>query len=97
MVNGLFEAVGAIATWANAYRLWRDRTVSGIHPASNSFFAAWGLWNLVYYPHLSQWVSFMGGALLVAGNLVWTYLYIRIRRTEIAQKLRGLKIRFGKA
>jgi predicted membrane channel-forming protein YqfA (hemolysin III family) len=80
IVNGSFEVLGAIATWSNVRRLRRDKHVSGVNWYSMAFFAAWGLWNLVYYPHLNQWASFVGGILLVMGNLVWTALAIYYKR-----------------
>jgi hypothetical protein len=30
-----------------------------------------GFWNLFYYPHLDQWLSFAGGVLIVLANTVW--------------------------
>lgn len=80
IVNGSFEVVGAIATWANVRRLIVDKRLQGVNWYSMAFFAAWGLWNLVYYPHLNQWASFVGGVLLVSGNLVWVALALKYRR-----------------
>lgn len=45
----------------------------------NAFFSAWGIWNLVYYPTLGQWASFIGGVLLVAGNVAWVVLAISLQ------------------
>lgn len=73
-INGAFETLGAVAVWANVYRITRDRVVRGVNVGSMAFFAGWGVWNLVYYPHLAQWFSFGGGILLVAGNLIWLAL-----------------------
>lgn len=71
LINGSFEAIGASALALNVRRLWRDKTIQGVHWASTAFFAAWGFWNLAYYPSLGQWASFAGGCALVAANLVW--------------------------
>lgn len=81
-INGGFELVGAIATWANARRLWRDRTVSGVDWRSMGFFSVWGLWNLIYYPNLNQWASTLGGAALVVGNLAWLAMYFTFQRKK---------------
>ncbi len=52
---------------------------------ATGFFAAWGLWNLLYYPALGQWFSFAAGVLLCFGNCVWVghVLYYRwlVRKT----------------
>jgi hypothetical protein len=55
----------------NVRRVWRDRTVAGVHLAPTAFFTAWGLWNLFYYPSLGQWASFAGGCAIVIMNAVW--------------------------
>lgn len=77
-VNALLQLGGAAATWANAARLWRDRVVAGVEPASMVFFAAWGVWNVYYFWQLGQWLSVAGGALLCAGNLLWVALALRV-------------------
>lgn len=77
-INGFFEVLGAIATWRNFFRLRHDRAIAGVNWTSMAFFAAWGVWNLVYYPSLHQWFSFIGGAFLVAGNLAWVGLALQL-------------------
>jgi len=61
LINGLFEFAGAFALALNVRQLWRDKEVKGVHPIPTAFFAAWGLWNLFYYPHLGQYWSLAGG------------------------------------
>jgi hypothetical protein len=39
--------------------------------AATAFFAAWGLWNLYYYPHLGQWASWAGGVAVVTTNTAY--------------------------
>jgi hypothetical protein len=90
IVNGVFETVGALATWANVRRIRRDRRVAGVNFYSMAFFAGWGLWNLIYYPHLDQWASFVGGVLLVSGNVVWTVYAIRYRDDKAGTDSSGL-------
>jgi hypothetical protein len=79
LVNGLFEGLGAALILMNVRQLRRDRVVRGVHWAPTVFFAAWGLWNLFYYPHLSQWLSFAGGCGIVAANAWWLVLVWRFR------------------
>lgn len=72
LINGLFEAGGALCTWHNAWQLHKDRgEVRGASPVLVTFMSVWGLWNLIYYPSLNQWFSFAAGIALVLGNLAW--------------------------
>lgn len=80
VINAGFELFGAVAAWANVVRIRRDRYVSGVSIPSMAFFASWGVWNLVYYPHLGQWLSAGAGLLLVIANITWLLLYIRYER-----------------
>lgn len=81
-INGLFEVIGALATWRNVMAIRRDRAVRGVAWASMAFFAVWGVWNLVYYPSLHQWISTLGGAFLTLGNLTWVGLALKYRHPE---------------
>jgi hypothetical protein len=56
-VNAGFELVAALLTWRNVLQLYRDKQVKGVYWPAWAMFAAWGLWNLYYYPHLGQWLS----------------------------------------
>jgi hypothetical protein len=80
IINGTFELVGAVATFGYVRSLIRDRVVRGVDYRSMAFFASWGIWNLIYYPHLDQWVSTVGGAALVAGNIAWLLLRLYYSR-----------------
>lgn len=70
-VNGLYEAIGGVMLWMNVRRLHRDKQVKGVSILPTAFFSSWGLWNLYFYPHLGQWLSFAGGAFLVVANVTW--------------------------
>ena len=74
LINGSFECLGGILNWMNCYRLYKDKEVKGVFPLVWVFFATWGLYNLWYYPHLHQILSFYGGLVIVAANLVWVSL-----------------------
>lgn len=82
LINGAFELVGAFFTWRNFVQLRRDRHVAGVYWPTTGFMAVWGLWNLIYYPTLAQWASFTGGVLLVAGNVAWVVMALRLRAEE---------------
>lgn len=80
LINGLFEAIGGITLWMDVRRLLRDKIVKGVVWQFRAFFFAWGVWNLFYYPHLDQWLSFGGGLVIVIANCVWVALAIRYRQ-----------------
>jgi len=89
LINGSFELVGAYFTWRNWLQLRRDRTIAGVYWPTTAFFAAWGMWNLIYYPALGQWASFIGGVALVAGNVAWVVLVLTVKG-ETSEGLEGL-------
>lgn len=80
LINGLFEFGGSIFIWLNVRRLLQDRGYAGVYVPAIAFFALWGIWNLFYYPHLQQWVSFAGGLSIVTANLVWVGLMLHFGR-----------------
>ena len=83
LINGGFELVGAFFTWRNYLQLRRDRRCAGVYWPATAFFAAWGLWNLLFYPALAQWASFAGGVALVAGNVAWVGLALKLQREDV--------------
>lgn len=82
MINGTFEGVGAVLMLLNIYRLYRDKMVRGVHWSPVLFWTSWGLWNLYYYPHLGQPISFYAGCALVAANGVWLAQMLYYLRRE---------------
>jgi hypothetical protein len=84
LLNGTFELFGGWFVIMNIRQLLRDKQVKGIHWGSSIFFTSWGIWNVYYYPHLGQWISFTGGLLIAVANVVWLVLrlhyYQRRRR-----------------
>lgn len=83
LANGAFEMCGAAANLLNVFRLWRDRRLQGVHWAGTTYFTAWGLWNLYYYPALDQWFSFAGGLAIVLTNAVWLVsLWIIVKKRK---------------
>jgi hypothetical protein len=85
-VNAVFEALGAYFTWKNAVSLYRDQEIKGVYWPAWLFFAAWGLWNLYYYPSLGQMWSFVAGIVLVAGNLAWVGMALKLWRLRRRKK-----------
>jgi hypothetical protein len=82
LINGAFELSGAAMLWLNVRQLWRDRRIAGVHWGPTLFFAAWGLWNLFYYPSLHQWASFTGGLAIVSMNTAWLVSLIVLSRRQ---------------
>ncbi|MFA5376521.1 MAG: hypothetical protein WC455_12315 [Dehalococcoidia bacterium] len=71
MMNGFFEATGGFFILTSIIKLYRQKMVRGVSWIHAGFFAGWGYWNLYYYPHLDQWLSFTGGLIIVTANTVW--------------------------
>jgi hypothetical protein len=71
LFNGMLEAGGGFFIWLSIIKLGREKVVRGVSWMHVAFFSTWGIWNLFYYPHLGQWLSFFGGALLVIFNVIW--------------------------
>ncbi len=80
LVNGLFEALAGVAVLNNCRTLYQDKIYKGVSLLSVVFFTSWGFWNLYYYPHLQQILSFMGGLLIVGANSLWVGLMFYYRR-----------------
>lgn len=78
-INGAFELLGGAMILNHCRAVLRDKAVAGVSIASTGFFGAWGLWNLFYYPHLGQWWSTAGGAVIVAANFAWVSLLLKYR------------------
>lgn len=82
-INGAFELVGGLMVFDHCRHLYRDKVLKGVSVLATSVFFAWGVWNLYYYPHLDQWMSFVGGLVIVSGNCLWLALmfyYARVYR-----------------
>ena len=82
MINGVFEFGGSLMLWRNVVALYRDKVFKGVRLESTAFFALWGLWNLFYYPHLSQWWSFTGGLSITVANCVWVSQMVYYARQQ---------------
>lgn len=82
-INGLFfELGGGYFISRHVVRLYKDKLVRGVDWIASAFFMAWGFWNLYYYPHLGQWLSFVGGIGIVSMNAVWVAMMLYYIRKE---------------
>jgi hypothetical protein len=80
-INGCFELSGGWFIWQSVKKLYHDKQVRGVSWKPVTFFSVWGYWNMFYYPHLDQWMSFLGGLGIVTTNTIWAgqilyYLYL---------------------
>ena len=82
VANAAFEVFASIMILNNCRVLLRDKAVAGVSIISTVFFTSWGVWNLFYFPHLGQWLSFWGGVAVVLANLFWVILMVRYRYPE---------------
>lgn len=79
LINGLFEAAGGFFVLNHCRVLSKDKKVKGVSILSTVFFTSWGVWNLYYYPHLGQWLSFVGGLFIVLANSLWIGLMLKYK------------------
>ena len=92
-INGSFEFGAGLAVLNHCRVLYIAKKHEGVSIASTAFFWSWGCWNLYYYPHLDQWISFVGGLSIMLANLLWLCLMIHYaqpwwrREPEITVKL----------
>lgn len=75
-VNGAFESLAGFAVLLHCLRLYKDKMVKGVSILATTFFFTWGVWNMYYYPHLDQWMSFFGGLFIVTANCAWIVMLI---------------------
>lgn len=73
LVNGLFELTAGCCNALNIVRIREDREIKGVHWFPYTLFSLWGVYNLFYYPHLGQTLSFAGGCVMVLVNVVWLW------------------------
>ncbi len=76
LINSLFEFMGCLFVLNNVRILYNDKEVKGVSVVSTLGFTLWGFWNLYYYPHLNQMLSFAAAVLIVLVNIVYVSLMI---------------------
>jgi hypothetical protein len=80
LINGSFELLAGFFLLNNGFQVIKDKSVAGVSIISVMFFTLWGFWNLFYYPHLNQMISFFGGLLIVVANTFWVVLLLKYRK-----------------
>ena len=81
-LNGLFELLGGIFITLSCIKLRGDKKVRGVSFVHVAYFTAWGYWNIHYYPHLGQWLSFAGSLAVTLVNTWWLAMLIYYVRKE---------------
>jgi hypothetical protein len=79
-VNGAFEFLGGASIWMHVRAIMKDKQARGVSKFATAAMTLWGFWNLYYYPHLAQWLSFAGGLCIVAGNAAWLFFMWKYRK-----------------
>lgn len=82
LVNGFFEIFGGFFILFSCIKLSREKKIRGVSWVHVTYFTLWGFWNLVYYPHLGQWLSLVGTIFIVLMNCLWLGLMIYYIRKE---------------
>jgi len=89
LINSLYEFCGGFVIILSIIKLHRDKMVKGVHWIQILFFMSWGYWNLFYYFHLDQFMSWIAGMFIVATNTIWflqMIYYIRKEKNELHRK-----------
>ena len=76
LINALFEFFAAAAVTMSIVTVLKQKMVRGVSIAHVGFFVLWGFWNLFYYPHLEQTLSFIAGIAVAIANTTWISLLI---------------------
>jgi len=87
LVNGSYELIAGVFLAFSCFRLYKDKEVKGWPISTTIFFTSWGYWNLWYYPHLNQWLSFFGGIAVVIFNTLWCSMAIYYTRKNKKKEL----------
>lgn len=80
LVNAAFEFLAAVFILNHTRAMLKSGQAYGVSLLSTAFFAAWGAWNIFYYPHIGQTASFYAGILVFFANIIWVSTIIYIRR-----------------
>ena len=82
LINGILETTAGFMILLHCRSLYHDKKVRGVSIAATAFFAAWGFWNLYYYPSLGQSLSFWGGLFVVTTNSLWVAMLLYYKRNS---------------
>jgi hypothetical protein len=81
-LNGMFELMGGLFILLSCIKLYKDKKVKGVSYIHVTYFTLWGYWNIHYYPHLGQWMSFAGSLAVTLVNTIWLAMMLYYRRSK---------------
>ena len=79
LINGSFETFAGGAVLGHVRSIYLNKGYSGVSVKAFVFFTLWGYFNLFYYPHLGQIISFVGGISVVSANTLLLYMLYKYR------------------
>ena len=82
-INGGFEVFAGAFVLLSCFKCWKNKSAKGVSWVTVGFFALWGCWNLYFYPHLGQWLSFVGGISVFMANCLWVILLLKYGGEEV--------------
>ena len=86
LINGLFELAAGLLLSLNVRRLFKDKHVRGVCLLSVMLMAAWGYWNLFFYPIVGATFSFLAGIPVAVVNTIWGIQIFYYERREKRSK-----------
>ena len=86
LINGCFELTAGLLLSLNVRRLFKDKQVRGVCLAPVMLMAAWGYWNLFFYPIVGATFSFLAGIPVAVVNTVWGIQIFFYGRSERRMK-----------
>jgi len=79
LINGLFEFGGALVILKSCYLCFKEKMVHGVSVLATSWFLAWSIYNLFFYPSLGQNFSFIAACLVVFSQTLYVWLLVYYR------------------
>lgn len=82
LINAVFEfGIGLLAI-GNIKAILRDKCVKGVFWPVQLWAMAWGYYNLFYYWHLDQYLSWTAGLTITATNTAWVILCLYYMKND---------------
>lgn len=82
-INGTIEAFAGLFALNHCRVLYAHKETRGVSLVSAMFFTLWGFWNLYYYPHLNQPISYYGGLFVVVANIIYVGMMVVYRHRHV--------------
>lgn len=79
-VNSVFEFLGTPFVLVSLIKVIRNKNSNGVSYLTLLFFSVWGYWNMFFYSHLEQWLSFTASIALALTNTAWMVAVLYYRK-----------------